>query len=256
MDTDSTAAGPGVNSQSHPDKTVLSTRAGRIRFRKSSDQQPEVSYGDTIYTKDSAHLRIFFQNVKGLSHTTTADDYRYYATAIREFHVDLCGLAETNTPWQLLHHRQDFIQAAKSSLGTVKVEFASPQRQIDPVADTESFQAGGCLTMVCGRWVPSIHSGPIVDTSGLGRWSGITLRGKHGNSLSIITAYRVCQGHISTAPLGSSFAREYEFYKQKGQQRSNPRKHFVDELGAEMKKTTPTRKPHSLGYRCKLNCCT
>jgi hypothetical protein len=160
MDTDSTAAGPGVNSQSHPDKTVLSTRAGRIRFRKSSDQQPEVSYGDTIYTKDSAHLRIFFQNVKGLSHTTTADDYRYYATAIREFHVDLCGLAETNTPWQLLHHRQDFIQAAKSSLGTVKVEFASPQRQIDPVADTESFQAGDVL-----QWY--VEDGYQVYTAGL-----------------------------------------------------------------------------------------
>ena len=53
--------------------------------------------------------------------------------------------------------------------------------------------------------------------------------------VSVITAYRTCQGHISTAPLGSTYAREHEYYKRCGQKSPNPRKSFVDELGASIR---------------------
>jgi endonuclease/exonuclease/phosphatase family metal-dependent hydrolase len=194
-----------------------------------------VSFGDSIHIKNPEHLRIFFQNVKGLSQTATSDDFRYYSHSIRDLQVDICCLAETNTPWQLPHHRQDFLHAAKSTLGNIKVEFASPSQLVDPIIETARFQAGGNLLMACGKWVPSIFGPPIRDPTGLGRWCGITIRGKHGNLLTIITAYRVCNGHIHTAPLGSSFAREYVFLKQSGDSRPNPRKTFVDDLATEIR---------------------
>jgi hypothetical protein len=209
---------------------VYSKRSGRIQFRKSADKFPELSYGDSIQTKNSDHIRILFQNVKGLSHSSTSDDFSYYAHSIRDLQVDVCCMAETNTPWQLNHHRQDFLHAAKSTLGQVKVEFASPSRHVDPISDTERFQAGGNLLMVSGKWIPSIYGPSIKDPSGLGRWCGLTLRGKHDNFLTIITAYRVCAGHIHSAPIGSSYAREYEFLKQSGHSKPNPRKTFVDDL--------------------------
>ena len=121
------------------------TRNGRIPFRKSNDRSPEVSYGDTVHHKENNHIRILFQNVKGLSKTSTTDDYRYYSQAIHHLQVDICCLAETNKPWQLLHHRQDFLTGVRSSLGNnIKVEFTSPTYQIDQLAETDSFQAGGC----------------------------------------------------------------------------------------------------------------
>lgn len=104
--------------------------------------------------------------MKGLSQTATSDDFRYYAHSLRELQVDIGCLAETNTPCQL---RQNFLYAAKSSLGNVKVEFASSSHTVDPISETESFQAGGNLLMVCGKWVPSIFGSPIKDNTGLGR---------------------------------------------------------------------------------------
>jgi hypothetical protein len=55
--------------------------------------------------------------------------------------------------------------------------------------------------------------------------------------LTIITAYRTCKGNIQTAPLGSTYAREYKYYKRAGDKTPNPRKRFVDDLG-ELLNTT------------------
>ena len=52
----------------------------------------------------------------------------------------------------------------------------------------------------------------IHDKSGLGRWSGISIRGKNNNILSLVTAYRTCAGSRQTASLGSKFHRETEFF--------------------------------------------
>ena len=193
----------------HENLSVHSARRGRIQFQKSADKFPEESYGNSIHSKNPAHIRIFILNMKDLSQTATGNNFRYYAHSIRELQVNIGCLAETHTPWQLTHHRQDFFYTAKSSLGNVKVEFASPSHTIDPISETESFQVGENLLMVCGKWVPSIFGSPIKDN--MGQWCGITIRGKHGNTQRVITAYRVCNGHIDTAPIGSSFAREYEF---------------------------------------------
>jgi hypothetical protein len=75
----------------------------------------------------------------------------------------------------------------------------------------ETFQAGGSLTVCLGKWTTCIYGKDIQDVSGLGRWSGVTLRGKQENSVSLITAYRTCAGTRQTAPLGSTFHREIEF---------------------------------------------
>lgn len=45
-----------------------------------------------------------------------------------------------------------------------------------------------------------------------------------------ITAYRVCAGSIMTAPLGSSFSREYEFLRQQGGLSPRPRQTFLSDL--------------------------
>lgn len=150
-----------LNNTAATTQYIGNTRKGRTFARKSVDLHPEKFYGDTIHEKQSSHLRIFFQNVKGLSRTTTSDDYRYYSQALRELQVDICGLAETNKPWTLLHHRQDLLQSARSTFGSVKVAFASPTHQIDPIRDNDNFQAGGCVTMAFEKWVPSVHGSSI-----------------------------------------------------------------------------------------------
>jgi hypothetical protein len=230
------SANPRTSPHTSTLNTIPTTRRGRILARKSSDPHPEEAYGDSIHTKDDTHLRVFFQNVKGLSYTTTSDDYQYYSQALRALRVDISCLAETNKPWQLPHHKNDFRTASRKYLGHIKAEFASPLRTIDQVGETDTFQAGGCVTLASGKWVPSVFGEPIQDTTGLGRWCGFTIRGQHKNMLTIITAYRTCKGNIQSAPLGSTYAREYEFYKQAGDKNPNPRKRFVDDLSKLLSK--------------------
>jgi hypothetical protein len=69
-----------------------------------------------------------------------------------------------------------------------------------------------------------------VDSTGLALWSGITLEGTAGRKMSIITAYRVCSGSPATAPLGSAFLREYEYFRERNYSTINPRRNFLNDL--------------------------
>ena len=71
------------------------------------------SYGNTIHNKHERHIRIFFQNVKGLTSSPTGEDYEYYLHNLKMLRADIVGLAETNSPWQLYHLRSDFLQQTK-----------------------------------------------------------------------------------------------------------------------------------------------
>ena len=81
---------------------------------------------------------------------------------------------------------------------------------MDQIPTSESFQAGGNVTLLNGGLVSRVSGKDIQDPSGLGRWSGVTLEGNHGQKLSILTTYRVCKGSIKSASLGSAFAREHQ----------------------------------------------
>ena len=87
------------------------------------------------------------------------------------------------------------------------------------------------MTLVTGSLVSRIHGSNIVDPSGLGRWSGVTLCGSNAQKLTIITGYIVCSGSIKTAPLGSAFAREYNHFQQlQPNQTINLRRSFIRDL--------------------------
>ncbi len=144
--------------------------------------------------------------------------------------MDIAGLAETNTCWSHQHLQVAFCTTLQSTPGQSKVTFGYPSRQIDPCTDKETFQAGGNLTLVTGNAVSQIHGIHITDETGLGRWSGLTFQGKLGTELTMITGYRTCNGSIKTSPLGSTYIREYTYFKNKGEKTPNPRKHFIQDI--------------------------
>lgn len=72
----------------------------------------------------------------------------------------------------------------------------------------------------------------IIDPTGLGRWSGVTLESSASKKLSILTAYRVCKGSPQSAPLGSSFLPEYEFFRESTDKSIFPRRQFLHDLQA------------------------
>jgi hypothetical protein len=215
----------------HTKSTIPNTRPGRIFLRKTSDQSPEESYGDTIHTKCHRHIRCFHQNTKGLTTRLDGADYEYYFRSLQDIKVDIASLVETNTPWQHYHLRNGLTKMARRICGnSSNIVFGSPSFEIDPTDKQDVFQAGGTVTALFDVCSTMIHGKSIDDQSGLGRWSGCTLRGKNDQKLTVFTVYRSCATSISSAPLGSTFAREYEYFRQLGHKNPNPRRQLLQDL--------------------------
>jgi hypothetical protein len=217
-------------------KRTKRTRNSRIDKRKCHDPNEHVSYGDSVYKWTPNWLRIFFQNAQGLTYSTGGEDYKYYMKCLNDLNVNVAGICETNRAWQHPHLRAQFSQAARREHNNLaKTTYGYPTHQVDPIPPTENSCAGGSITSVFSEWVTRVNGADVTDPSGLGRWSGITLSGKSKSRLTILTAYRVCAGSISSAPIGSSFAREYEHLKDSGIEHPNPRKQFFTDISVTIK---------------------
>jgi hypothetical protein len=170
--------------------------------------------------------------VKGLTHSSGCEDYKYCLNNLSTLSVDIVGLSETNTPWTQLPHLQDnFRRCLRRQFPQCKVEFGSPSSETDPVKATDVYQAGGNLSFAHGSLVPMLSGNQSLhDPSGLGRWSGLTFRGKKGQYFTVLTGYRTCRGSIASASLGSTYHREYSSIKATGTKKPDPRKAFLTDI--------------------------
>ena len=116
-----------------------------------------------------------------------------------------------------------------------KVNFGFPSKAIDTCSEHLTYQPGGNLTLINGNLTSSCLGDDPGDGTGLGRWSGLTLRGKDTFTLTIITAYHTCGGNIRTSPLGSTYSREYNYYRDRGHKTPNPRRLFLQDLETKIK---------------------
>jgi hypothetical protein len=191
-----------------------------------------MSYGESVDIRDPSHIRIYFQNVKGLSYSTSGQNYGYYLSCIANIDADITGMAETNSAWQHHHLQSKFKANVHRQFQMAKISFSSPSQEIDPMPENESYQAGGTVTLATTKTVTLSFGQPFSDPTVLGRWSGLHFRGKSNKIFTTITAYRVCTGSIRSAQLASSFDREYEHFKGQGIASPRPRKLFYHNLSS------------------------
>ena len=228
-------SGTGIPPILYPPPSFATIRPGRTRSAEPQDSSYMLSFGADFNIKDASHTRIFYQNIKGLSVSTGCEDFKYCLSSLHNLQVDYCGIVETNLPWtQAPHLQSEFRQCLRRQFTTGKAVFGSPSSDVDPVTHTTKFQAGGNASFAVGALVPMVASDTthsISDPSGMGHWSGPTIRGKDANLLSIITAYRVCRGSINTTtPMGSALLREHTHLQSSGDVNPNPRRHIIQSL--------------------------
>ncbi|KAI2505051.1 hypothetical protein MHU86_9407 [Fragilaria crotonensis] len=209
-------------------------RPGRLTIRRTVDPVADQSFGDAIVYKAPNTTRVMFQNVKGLTSTQEGSDYRYFLSSMLSYSVDIFGMAETNSGWQHPHLRNAFKQCVQRQFQYGKTVFGSPSVAIDPLHDRKPSTLGSPPTG-SRRINDSGFGPPITDPTGLGRWSGFTLIGKDGQKFSIITGYRTCASSISSAPLGSTFHREYVYYQEQGEQHPQPRTNFLTDISSKLR---------------------
>ena len=183
------------------------THPGRNPFRRTPDINLQEAYGDSHYERAPITIRLFFQNVKRLTYSTTDEDYAYYLDCTSTIGADIIGITETNSAWEHFHMRNTFSSIARKQFSLHKASHSSPKTAINPIPETESFQAGGTLTLATNNLVRMAFGGNFNDTSGLGRWSSISFRGKENKIFTVITNYRVCKGCIQSSSIGSAYSR-------------------------------------------------
>jgi hypothetical protein len=205
-------------------------RPGRNPLRSDHSIDLTTSYGTSHHLRNDNDIRIFFQNTKGLTYSSTGEDYDYYLSCTKSIGANIIGMAETNTAWQHHHLRQLFTARTHQHFQIAKTSFSSPSIEIDPIPEKETFQSGGTITLSTRDLVPMAFGNDIKDDTGLGRWSGQTFRGKDSKILSVITGYRVCTGSIASSSIGSAFSREYEYHRSQAKLSPRPRKQFLTDL--------------------------
>ena len=221
---------PPLATLTHIHTNHHSTRPGRNPLRSNHNIDLTSSYGTSHHERNHTDIRIFFQNTKGLSYSSTGEDYDYYLPCTKSIGADIIGMAETNTAWQHHHLRQLFTARSRQHYQIAKPSFGFPSNDIDPIPERETYQSGGTITLSTRDLVPMAFGADITDPSGLGRWSGQTFRGKDNHFLSVITGDRVCKGSIASSPIGSAFSREYEHHQSQGKTAPRPRKLFLTDL--------------------------
>ena len=220
----------------HPRLYLSSHRPGRKPLRQTPNVDLAQSYGDAVSTRNPEHIRILFQNVKGLTHSSTGEDYDYYLSCVSDLDADIVGMAETNTAWDHPYLRQAISSRLKRHYQMSRVSFSSPSHTVDPMPDTESYQAGGTATFTNRKMVPFSYGAVFQDPTGLGRWNGLHFRGRNNTQFTVLTGYRVCSGSINTASIGSAAAgREHEYLRIINGKTPSPRKAFLQDLSNTIK---------------------
>ncbi len=185
---------------------------GRILRKNPLEPSLSKSYGDAIIQKSDHTVRLFFQSVHGLSASLGNDDHRYFLNSLQSLKLDIAGLAETDTCWQHPHLRDEFNTVVRRFHRQNKTVFGLSTKEVDPIPISETFQAGGTITMVLGSLVSCVPCQSIFDPTCLGCWSG------------------VCSGSICSVPLGSSFAQEYNYFHLITRQMVKSRRLFLQDL--------------------------
>lgn len=188
------------------------------------------SFGGDPDNKAPTALRLFYQQIHGLTYTPTGEDYDYVHGTMDAMKVDVLGLSETNSPWNNHHLTNAYTQAISKYTKLNKTSFSSPTFSIDPIPPTVTHQMGGTATTTYGSWITRLQKSQIGDPTGLGRWSGTIIGGRKSKSLAIITGYRVCEQSRNDAGEGTVMAREWDYLLDKGVAKPNPRQSFLDDL--------------------------
>ena len=80
-----------------------------------------------------------------------------------------------------------------------------------------------------GNWVGRVNI-KGADTSGLGRWSYMTLQGTGNQKLTVITAYQVPKTTVDRSGAKTAYIQQFSILRQEEGSKPDPRKQFFSDL--------------------------
>ena len=188
---------------------------------------PETTYtqndfwGHEMNPKQPNMLRIYYQNVNGITCHGNWDKWQHGAQMCFNKQIDICCFVETNVTWNpTTKNRATKILRETYQTGTIVTSHC------DGNTLTQKQQGGTCIG-ITGSALGSI-SDKGEDARGLGRWSYCILNGRENTKLVIITVYRVRNVHGSGD--NTVYQQQYRALRQQHVQFPNPQQQSDQDL--------------------------
>jgi len=191
------------------------------------DRAENVPWGDELDTPAPSSCRIYFSNIGGLSkqhdHIKSVETGEY----LRSINAHIIGLAETNVNWK----SRGIYKSIKRKLTTGWKQAFMTATNANPIPTRENhaYQPGGVLSLISGTWAGMV-SANFTDTSSMGRWTIVHLRGRNNSVLAIITAYCPPVNHIDRAGPLTVFSQQWHHLRQTTCSNPDPRQQFYSDL--------------------------
>jgi hypothetical protein len=184
---------------------------------QQKDNQP---FGDPLTpNKPADTIQIFLKNINGIRNYNSWASLDNTCEHLYTLNVDIVGITEPNINWNEKIRRetkQKFQKHYQSAL-------ISTSSSTDP---TKSYyQPGGTATTITNQYTGRAIK-PIIDLTGMGRWSGYQLQRNTNEHLNIITVYRP----IITQGIHTCYQQQVSIVKNKGINNPNPRQQLLDDL--------------------------
>ena len=183
-------------------------------------------WGDSI-NEDPAELhRIYFQNLDGLRNES--DEIALYVSSMAQRNVGTFCWADPGLDFSKAHVRRSLQRPISAHFTTARSAFSSCLLPETQLTGANGYQPGGTFMATTAKWATRSSGEPLVDPSGLGRWSGLCYVGKRGKRLAIITAYRSPRGQ----PKGGFgfYDQQYALLLSKGVAKPHVRRQFITDL--------------------------
>ena len=149
-------------------------------------------HGAQLRDKKNGIIRIGFLNVNSLSSQNNTLKYDSIKNGLETSEIDIFGLVEPNKAWHVLQPEHTWKEITKTWWQDSHRTIAYNSRDISSGA----YQPGGSITTVIHQCAHRVLTSGVDDTL-LGRWSWVTLRGKHNIKTTFFTLYRPCKSTYS-----------------------------------------------------------
>ena len=220
--------GPHGDRMPHPGSSVTPTTANKRKRHQPkpfSHTSQTAHFGDALSKKKPHNLRIWYNNINGLSSSTLTDKAPDLLTLQSLHQIDIICLAESNSNWSSL----PFTKSIESRLHydprtpfTASTAYNTHKRL--PIHQQGGTAIACFGSMALSTLPTSNHT--HNDPTGLGRWTSILFESHCKPNLRIVIAYNPCHGTASKSSFNSVYCQHKRYLINKKQDLTDPRAAF------------------------------
>ncbi|KAI2513931.1 hypothetical protein MHU86_315 [Fragilaria crotonensis] len=219
------------SSDSNPASPALPTNKANTLFdffptSPTSTTPPDDTWGDSIHDDPGELHRIYFQNIDGLR--KDVDEIALYVSSMAQLKVGTFCWADPGLDFSQPSVRRSLQSPIGNHFHSARSACSSSTLPETYTSGSSGYQPGGTFMATTGRWSSCSTGIPLVDPSGLGRWSGLCYLGKRGKRLAILTAYRSPRQQ-PTGGFGF-FDQQHSLLLSQGVSNPNVRKQFIIDI--------------------------